>query len=97
MEDDRFARGWATVQKINGPGAQAIQDALKDIAPDFAKFLVEFAFGDLYSRPALNLREREIATIAALTAMGTAQPQLKAHIAGGLNAGLSREIGRAHV
>ena len=49
------------------------------------------SFGDLYSRPALNLREREIATIAALTAMGTAQPQLKAHIAGGLNAGLSRE------
>lgn len=91
MTDDRFTRGWKRVGEINGPGAQAVQDALKDIAPDFAKYLVEFAFGDLYSRPGLTLKEREIATIAALTAMGNALPQLKAHVEGGLNVGLSRE------
>jgi len=65
--------------------------ALADIAPDFADYLLEFPFGDIYSRPGLELRAREIATIAALAAMGNAQPQLKVHIEAGLNVGLSRE------
>lgn len=65
--------------------------ALADIAPDFATYILEFPFGDIYSRPGLDLRAREIATIAALTAMGTATPQLKVHIEAGLNVGLSRE------
>jgi 4-carboxymuconolactone decarboxylase len=63
---------------------------LEDIAPDFARYLIEFPFGDIYSRAGLDLRAREIATIAALTAMGNATPQLKVHIEGGLNVGLSR-------
>mgnify|MGYP001489642659 CR=1 FL=1 len=53
--------------------------------------MLEFSFGDIYSRPGLDLRAREIATIAALTAMGTATPQLKVHIGAGLNVGLARE------
>lgn len=64
--------------------------ALADIAPDFATYLLEFPFGDIYSRPGLNIKAREIATIAALTAMGNATPQLKVHIEAGLNVGLSR-------
>jgi 4-carboxymuconolactone decarboxylase len=51
----------------------------------------EFPFGDIYSRPGLDLRAREIATIAALTALGNAAPQLKVHIEAGLNVGLTRE------
>lgn len=66
-------------------------DALADIAPDFAGYLFEYPFGDIYSRPGLDLRAREIATIAALTAMGNAAPQLKVHIEAGLNVGLQRE------
>lgn len=65
--------------------------ALADIAPDFADYVLEFPFGDIYSRPGLDLRAREIATIAALAAMGNAAPQLKVHIEAGLNVGLSRE------
>jgi 4-carboxymuconolactone decarboxylase len=64
---------------------------LADIAPDFATYLLEFPFGDIYSRPDLSLRDREIATIAALAAMGTAAPQLKVHIEAGLNVGLTKE------
>ena len=60
---------------------------LEGIAPDFAKLLIEFAFGDLYSRPDLDLKSREIGTVAALTAMGTAMPQLKVHIHVALNVG----------
>ncbi|ABD06278.1 Carboxymuconolactone decarboxylase [Rhodopseudomonas palustris HaA2] len=65
-------------------------DSLAEIAPDFARYVIEFPFGDIYSRPGLDLRAREIATIAALTAMGNATPQLKVHIEAGLNVGLSR-------
>lgn len=65
--------------------------ALADIAPDFATYVLEFPFGDIYSRPGLDLRSREIATIAALAAMGNATPQLKVHIEAGLNVGLSRD------
>ncbi len=65
--------------------------SLADIAPDFARYLLEFPFGDIYCRPGLDLRAREIATIAALTALGNAAPQLKVHVAAGLNVGLTRE------
>ena len=45
------------------------------------------------SRPALDLRSRELATVAALTALGNARPQLEAHIGGALNAGCTpREV-----
>ena len=64
---------------------------LADIAPDFARYQIEYPFGDIYSRPGLDLRSRKIATIAALTALDNAAPQLKVHIAVGLNVGLSRD------
>jgi 4-carboxymuconolactone decarboxylase len=65
--------------------------SLADIAPDFARYLIEFPFGDIYSRDGLSLRDREIATIAALVALGNAAPQLKVHVEAGLNVGLSRD------
>lgn len=65
-------------------------DSLADIAPDFARYLIEFPFGDIYSRPGLDLKSREIAVVAALTALGNAAPQLKVHIQGALNVGVSR-------
>ncbi|WP_255572193.1 carboxymuconolactone decarboxylase family protein [Celeribacter sp. PS-C1] len=87
----RLERGKRALEEIDGQAGQHVIDALADIAPDFATYLFEFPFGDIYSRPGLSLRDREIATIAALTAMGTAQPQLKVHLEAGLNVGLSRE------
>jgi 4-carboxymuconolactone decarboxylase len=77
--------------EIDGQAGQQVIDALADIAPDFATYLFEFPFGDIYSRPGLDHRSREIATIAALAAMGNAAPQLKVHIEAGLNVGLSQE------
>ena len=83
---------------VDGPHPFAPDEAAKrlagwlaDIAPDFAQYLLEFPFGDIYSRPGLDIRAREIATIAALTAMGHATPQLKVHIAAGLNVGITRD------
>ena len=80
-----------SLETIDGQAGQNVIDALADIAPDFANYLFEFPFGDIYSRPGLSLRDREVATISALAAMGTAQPQLKVHIEAGLNVGISQE------
>ena len=66
-------------------------ESLADICPDLGRYIVEFGFGDVYSRPGLSLQQRELATVAALTALGNATPQLKVHIAAALNVGLSQE------
>lgn len=88
---DRFQRGTRALAAIDGEAGQRVVDALADIAPDFARYLIEFPFGDIYSRPGLDVRAREIATIAALTAVGNATPQLQVHIQAGLNVGLTQE------
>ncbi|WAC29463.1 carboxymuconolactone decarboxylase family protein [Ancylobacter sp. SL191] len=90
-DDSRLERGRRALAEIDGEAGEKVVAALTDIAPDFATYLLEFPFGDIYCRPGLDLRAREIATIAALTALGNAAPQLKVHIAAGLNVGLTRD------
>lgn len=89
--ESRLERGRRALADIDGEAGANVIAALADIAPDFATYVFEFPFGDIYSRPGLDLRAREIATIAALAALGNAAPQLKVHIEAGLNVGLSRE------
>lgn len=89
--ETRYERGARALAEIDGQAGENVVAALAGIAPDFARLLIEFPFGDIYSRPGLDLRAREIATIAALAAMGNAAPQLKVHIEAGLNVGLTRD------
>ncbi|MDR7375433.1 4-carboxymuconolactone decarboxylase [Rhodoferax ferrireducens] len=91
MNDDRYVRGWAKLKEIDGQAGENVIESLQDIAPDFARLLIEFPFGDIYSRPGLDLKMRELAVVAALTAMGNAAPQLKVHIQGARNVGCSRQ------
>ena len=70
--------------------SQAVQDALADIAPDMARFIQDFSYGDVISRPGLSPRRKELAMIAASIARGTMRPQLKVHVKAGLNVGLAR-------
>lgn len=72
----RYLQGLAKLREIDGHAGERVVASLADIAPDFARYLIEFPFGDIYSRPGLDLRSREIAVIAALTALGNATPQL---------------------
>jgi len=89
--ESRFDRGQRALSRIDGRAGEKVVASLADIAPDFARYVIEFPFGDIYSREGLGLRDREIATIGALTALGNAAPQLKVHIEAGLNVGLSRD------
>ena len=86
--NDRFDRGLAAIDELAGDHA-AIFDPVADIAPDLSRYVAEFAFGDLYTRPGLEPPHRQLLTIAALAALGDVRPQLKFHIAGALNLGVA--------
>ena len=89
--ESRYERGAKALALIDGEAGQKVIDSLADIAPDFARYVLEFPFGDIYSRPGLDLRSRGVATIPPRTALGPARPQLKVHIHAGLNVGLSQD------
>ena len=91
MYSERYATGLNMLRQVDGKGGEAVLESLRDIAPDFARYLIEFPFGDIYARPGLDLKSREFAVVAALTALGTASPQLKVHIAAALHVGCTRE------
>ena len=69
-------------------GGQAT--ALAELAPDLEDMLNEVVFGKVWGRPGLEIKMRSVAVIAALASMQRL-PQLKGHIANGLNVGLSKE------
>ncbi|MFH0825993.1 MAG: carboxymuconolactone decarboxylase family protein [Pseudomonadota bacterium] len=88
-KSERYTRGMTALQALDAEGAAKVMKGLQDIAPDMARFIIEFGYGDVYSRPALDPKSRQAATIAALTALGNAGPQLKFHLRAALNVGLS--------
>ncbi|MGE4299508.1 MAG: carboxymuconolactone decarboxylase family protein [Desulfovibrionaceae bacterium] len=89
--NDLYARGLAKLKEVDGGAGEAVVASLKDIAPDLGRYIIEFGFGEIMSRPGLGLRERELCTVAALTALGNAAPQLRVHVHGALNVGCTRE------
>lgn len=89
--NERYELGRQQLALLDPGGIDRMADRLGAIAPDIARLIVEFPFGDIYARPGLDLRSRQLATVAALTALGTAAPQLRLHIAGALNVGWARE------
>lgn len=88
---DRFRRGWTRLAEVDGEAGARVVEGLVDLAPDLARYVVEFGFGDVYARPGLDLRSRELATVAMLAALGTARPQLEVHLHGALNVGCRPE------
>jgi len=87
---DRFELGKKQLEMMSGEGVDAMLDNLKGIAPDLARYTVEFPYGDVLQRPGLDLKSRQVATVAALTALGNAPVQLNAHISMALNVGCTR-------
>ncbi|MHB1125481.1 MAG: carboxymuconolactone decarboxylase family protein [Bacillota bacterium] len=86
-EKSRYERGLAKLAEVDGkPGLEAVSRI-----GDLGRLAVEFAFGDIYSREGLSLRDREIASVAILTALGGREPQLKVHIGAALNVGVTEK------
>jgi len=86
MTAERFQRGWNKLMEVDGEGGQRVIESLKDIAPDLGRCVIEFAFGDIYSRDGLDLKQRQLVTISSLSTQGGCEPQLTVHIHAALNA-----------
>ncbi len=91
MEQTRFQRGWELLRQVDDTGGEAVVNSLEEIAPDLGRYIVEFAFGDVYAREGLSLQERELVTIVSLLTAGGCEPQLRVHLHGALNVGVPRE------
>mgnify|MGYP002731988734 FL=1 len=91
MSNARFEMGSEKLKEIDGIGGENVIQSLQDIAPDVGKYIIEFAFGDVYTRSELSMQEREMITITSLLTSGGCEPQLEVHINGSLNVGLSPE------
>lgn len=89
ISGSRYERGLAKLAEVDGHAGEAVVQPLGDLG----RYIVEFAFGDIYSRGVLSLRDRELATVAMLTALGGREPQLKVHLGAALHVGITeREL-----
>ncbi len=91
MNSDRYKRGLAKITEMEGEIGKKVIETMKEISPDFAQYLVEFVFGDIYSRPGLSLKTKELITLASMATMGSASLQVKVHINSALNVGCSEK------
>jgi len=94
MTTDRYQRGLAKMMEYTPPGGSAshqqIADELQNLAPDVPRYMVEFAFGDIYSRPGLTKQEQAFVTVASLVTLGT-DPQVELHINTAITVGLTQD------
>lgn len=86
----RLDVGISQLDKLKAVDLEKLQQAYKDVSPDFIQYVLEYGFADILARPGLDYKTREMATIAALTALGVTD-QLKLHIRGAINLGASKE------
>lgn len=87
IQSDRRARGREMLGRVDGEAGVRVVDNLAASFPEFADYVLEYPFGDIYCRGGLGLRERELAVVAALCGMGNAAPQLRVHIHAALHVG----------
>lgn len=85
--EDRHERGLEALEGLTGRSADETLSKLGDLG----RYIAEFAYGDIHSRGGLESRERQIATIAMLTALGGRERQLRLHIDGALNVGMTSD------
>lgn len=92
MMSEALERGRALTHKLNPDLEAALAERYDDFLPGFSESLIEWAYGRHYARPGLDLKTRQLCTIAALTALGgQTGPQLKVNIEHTLAVGASRQ------
>jgi 4-carboxymuconolactone decarboxylase len=89
QRQQRFEHGKAVLDAVDGEAGANVIDALADISPELAHQVVAWGFGEIYSRPGLEPRDRQLVTLGMLTALGGCEPQLDVHINAALNVGLT--------
>ncbi|TDC09700.1 carboxymuconolactone decarboxylase family protein [Nonomuraea longispora] len=87
--EQRFERGLKVLQQIDPAAGQKIVDALADVSPELSHQVVAWVFGEMYARPGLPPRDRQLITLGILTALGGCETELHIHINAALNVGLT--------
>ena len=87
--EQRYEHGLKVLHDIDGEAGQRVIDSLADISPELGHQVVSWAFGEMYARPALPPRDRQLVTLGMLAALGGCEPQLEVHINASLNVGLT--------
>ncbi len=85
--NERYDRGVALLKSKRPDEYDNLTQSLAAAAPDAAKYVIEFAYGDIWSRPGMDLKTKALVTISCLASIGGAEPQLKSHIGGALKCG----------
>lgn len=88
---EKYELGLNKLREVDGAAGDRVIDSLANVAPDLGRYIVEFAFGEIYTREGLSLPEREMVTLASLLTLGGCEAQLEVHINGALNVGISAE------
>ncbi|MBF4562152.1 carboxymuconolactone decarboxylase family protein [Microbacterium sp. VKM Ac-2870] len=86
----RFEQGLGVLEKLHGHSGLDVIEALAEVSPELAHQTVAWGYGEIYSRPQLAARDRQLVTLGILTALGGCEPQLEVHINAALNAGLTQ-------
>ncbi|MFF9769449.1 carboxymuconolactone decarboxylase family protein [Streptomyces sp. NPDC014636] len=89
--EERFARGLEVLRAVDGEAGRRVVDSLADISPEMGHQIVAWGFGEIYARPGLAPRDRQLVTLGMLTALGGCEPQLEVHVEAALNVGLTPE------
>lgn len=88
----RFDSGMEVIKKYEDPSdkpAYSITfDSLMDLDQELENYIVEFAFGDIYSREGLSDERKTLITISSLVTQGL-DPQMRLHVNIGLTIGLT--------
>jgi len=84
-------RGKQRIKEVVGSNADDVIKALETISPDYAKYAIDFGYGDLYARPNFTDKSRELAAVACLIGQGNTGVPLKTHLRGMLNVGWKKE------
>ncbi|WP_027409430.1 carboxymuconolactone decarboxylase family protein [Anoxybacteroides tepidamans] len=87
MRNDRYQRGYETLHRLAGESGKKVVENIQSFAPDFGKMMIEFGFGDVYSRPAFDLKQRELITLVSLITQGIGERQLLFHFKAALRVG----------
>lgn len=85
----KYEQGLEKVREVIGASGESVVDSFQDIAPDLSKYIIEFPFGEIYSRTGLDLQKKQLVTLSSLVTQGDTEQALVVHIGGALNVGLT--------
>ncbi|MBP6115418.1 MAG: carboxymuconolactone decarboxylase family protein [Neisseriaceae bacterium] len=83
--------GIEIMNRLEAGLADKVIASLSALDPELPKLIVNYAFADVVGRPGLDLKTRELVTVASLISLGNAAPQLALHMRAALNIGVSQE------